>query len=417
MISDFDKPYLLRSLFRSGSAPQAIVDFEGRILELNDSLLSVTGQSRAAVLSGSFLTLFQSHLSGPSTEGLEDALAAAMSGKIVRTKLERTAETDLNLFIKPILGPDVRALLIELGDESTPHNTALEALDDLPVGVLKQEADGTLSLYNRAAQRMLGLSREQLVGLTPPSPHLDIRYDDGTPFFEGAWPQNFRSELDEPPINLLLKVERPLHGTRWLLMSTEILEQAGDTQSYATLSTLTDITEQRKQEESLRQGALYDPLTTLPMRALFADRLTQVIGKAQRIPRYCFAVLFIDLDNFEAVNGAVGYEAGNDVLIEVAAQLKESLRTADTLARLSDDEFVILLDDAVMLADAVEVAERSLQVLGNCTIEDEALSASIGVLMGDKDCSGPYQVLNQARQAMLEAKECGRGRYAIYKKQ
>ena len=416
MISDFDKPYLLRSLFRSGPAPQAIVDFEGRILELNDSLLSVTGQTRATVLSSSFLTLFQSYLTELSTEELEDALVTAMSGKIVRTKLESASETDLNLFIKPILGPGVSALLVELGDESAQSDTVSETLDDLPVGVLKQEADGTLSLYNKAAQRMLGLSREQLVGLTPPSPHLDIRYDDGTPFFEGAWPQNLRSELDEPPINLLLKVERPLHGTRWLLMSTEILEQEGDTQSYAALSTLTDITEQRKQEESLRRGALYDPLTTLPMRALFADRLTQVIGKAQRIPRYCFAVLFIDLDNFDAINGAVGYEAGNDVLIEVAAQLKESLRTADTLARLSDDEFVILLDDAVVLADAVEVAERSLQVLRNCAVEGEALSASIGIVMGNKDCSSPYQALNQARQAMLEAKECGRGCYAIYKK-
>ena len=417
MISDLKSTYLLRSVFTSGSHFQALLDPEGTILELNEALLDFAGQDRDSLLGTSFSDLVKPNLTQASLESLESRLDRAATGTSSEIQLEKPDQSSLSLFIKPILGPDsrVKALLINLGDQ-TPQNLHHSALSELPVGVLKREADGTLSLYNKAAQRMLGLSREQLIGLSPASPHLKISYDDGTPFFEEAWPQNLHSGLDEPPISILLKIERPLHDTRWLLMTTEVVEQDQASQSYATLSTLTDITEQRKQEESLRQGALYDPLTTLPMRALFADRLTQVIGKAKRIPRYCFAVLCVDLDNFEAINGVVGHEAGDDVLIQVATQLKESLRSADTLARLSEDEFVILLDDAVVLADAVEVAERSLSVLSDCDIKGEALSASIGIVMGDKDSSDPYQILNHARQAMLEAKDSGRGRYAIHRK-
>lgn len=420
MISDLHNTYLLRSVLSSGPYMQAILDSEGRFLELGETLAKFSGRDRGVLVNTPFIDLFEQDLDQVSLNKLGNTLEAAAEATL---QLQRTGKPDLCLSLRPIVDSSLglKVLLVQFWDGAAQAEPDLEtlsleskALGALPVGVIKQEADGTLSLYNEAAQRMLGLSREQLSGLTPPSPHLSISYDDGTPFFEDAWPRNLSSEFDEPPVNLILKVERPLHATRWLLMTTEIIEKNVEAQDYATLSALTDITEQRKQEERLRQAALFDPITALPMRALFAERLAQVIGKAKRIPRYCFAVLFVNLDDFKSVSG-VAEQASGGFLIEVATQLKESLRAADTLARLGEDEFAILLDDAVVLADAVEVAERSLKVLARFKNE-QGLNVSIGVLMGDKTCSSPHQVLNAARHAMLEAKDAGGGRYAVYRK-
>src|ERR1700731_332828 len=137
-----------------------------------------------------------------------------------------------------------------------------------------------------------------------------------------------------------------------------------------------DITERKRAEELLAHNAFHDGLTNLPTPALFLDRLQQGLTLSKRHPNYKFAVLLIDVDEFKIINDSLGHKAGDELLIQIAQRLKESVRRADTvsrprtsdvpdrpanddtLARLGGDEFTILLDDIRDPIEAVRVAER-----------------------------------------------------------
>ena len=102
----------------------------------------------------------------------------------------------------------------------------------------------------------------------------------------------------------------------------------------------------RKQwEEKLVHTAFHDPLTDLPNRLLFLDRLGLCVSRAKRRPDYLFAVLYMDLDRFKMINDSMGHVAGDQLLVQVGRRLQSCLRATDTVSRLGGDEFAILMDD------------------------------------------------------------------------
>jgi GGDEF domain-containing protein len=113
-----------------------------------------------------------------------------------------------------------------------------------------------------------------------------------------------------------------------------------------------------KREAALRHSALHDPLTGLPNRSYFLQRLEQAIQLANRQPKHLYAVLFIDLDNFKPVNDTLGHEVGDQLLQQVADQIKQPLRKSDLVARLGGDEFAVLLDDIPIEEHAIVVVQR-----------------------------------------------------------
>src|SRR5205085_9993416 len=120
-----------------------------------------------------------------------------------------------------------------------------------------------------------------------------------------------------------------------------------------------DIRESNKAEEQLQRRAFYDPLTDLPNRALFLDRLQHMFRRARRaLGSSLFAVLYLDLDRFKSINDSLGHQAGDELLIATARRLERCVRPGDTLARLGGDEFTVLLDNINSEADATRVAER-----------------------------------------------------------
>jgi len=177
-----------------------------------------------------------------------------------------------------------------------------------------------------------------------------------------------------------------------------------------------DVTDRKRMETELERLALYDPLTHLPNRALFADRLSQVLSRRGRTATT--AVYFLDVDRFKRINDSLGHAAGDEVLREVAGRLRSVLRPEDTVARFGGDEFTILCESVGGVLEAVSVADRLQRPLsrplraGNAELR---LSASIGVALAEPgEVVEVERLIEDADAAMYRAKERGGARTELF---
>jgi diguanylate cyclase (GGDEF)-like protein len=166
----------------------------------------------------------------------------------------------------------------------------------------------------------------------------------------------------------------------------------------------------------LERQALHDPLTTLPNRLLLMDRARQALTRLHR-SRRLMAMLFVDLDNFKAINDTLGHALGDEVLSSVASRLAEMMRDSDTVARLGGDEFVVLAEDLQNDAEALAVAERVLHALDQpfaAGSVEVSMLASIGVSIAHDPRTDPEELLREADVAMYRAKRSGGYRLELF---
>lgn len=185
----------------------------------------------------------------------------------------------------------------------------------------------------------------------------------------------------------------------------------------ALLTIARDVTERKALEARLTYQAFHDPLTGLPNRARFADRLDHALARAARKPA-SLAVLYLDLDRFKTVNDTLGHAAGDELLIAVSRRLAGCVRQGDTLARRGGDEFAVLIEDTTGLAGAVRAAERLLRAFDQpFFLEGHVVNvtASIGIVQGRRERSRSDDIMRDADVAMYKAKASGRNRYAVFK--
>jgi diguanylate cyclase (GGDEF)-like protein/PAS domain S-box-containing protein len=184
----------------------------------------------------------------------------------------------------------------------------------------------------------------------------------------------------------------------------------------AVLVLAQDVTERLELDERLRHQAFHDTLTGLANRALFYDRVEHAVARGQRSEE-AFAVLFIDLDNFKAINDTVGHGAGDAVLLEVASRLRHAIRPSDTAARLGGDEFAVLLEPVAGGAIAIAVAERIAAGL-NRPVEVEGdvwfVSGSVGIAFSEHSGNSVDTILRNADVAMYNAKKRGRAQFSVF---
>lgn len=174
-----------------------------------------------------------------------------------------------------------------------------------------------------------------------------------------------------------------------------------------------NITRRKKAQDNMRYMALHDALTGLANRTLLRDRMVHAIAQARR-EQSRIAVMYIDLDNFKPINDALGHDAGDTVLCEVAQRLNESVRDSDTVARVGGDEFVILLENLPEPELARGIGEKILEVLARpiqakgraCTV-----TTSIGISVYPDHGETYESLLGAADQALYEAKSLGKNRY------
>ena len=197
-----------------------------------------------------------------------------------------------------------------------------------------------------------------------------------------------------------------------------LFEQAGREPGF--VASFRDIRSRRQSEARLHHFALHDVLTGLPNRALFLDRLKLALARRSRRKDLNFAVMFVDLDRFKEVNDTHGHAVGDALLLEVANRLRGALRPHDTAARMSGDEFALLLENLHSVEDLRPIAERILHVFERPFLLDgKALTvgASIGVAMCAEDHQLPEQLLRDADYAMYRAKQQGGRRCELFDSQ
>lgn len=197
----------------------------------------------------------------------------------------------------------------------------------------------------------------------------------------------------------------------WGLLSLALVRGRGGRPLYA-LAQIEDVTARKQAEADLVFRALHDDLTGLPNRVLLSDRIAGALARAKRTGAR-IGVLFVDLDNFKAINDSYGHLAGDEFLKQVAERISRSLRGGDTSARIGGDEFVVLCDSLADMADAGAVAQRIQDAL-TAEIPVQGLllsaSASIGISISD-DSSTPGTLLRDADSAMYVAKRRGGRRW------
>ena len=218
-------------------------------------------------------------------------------------------------------------------------------------------------------------------------------------------------------MNVEEKETRADGDARWV-STTKLPLRDRDGKIVGTFGISRDITERKQAEEQLERRAFYDPLTDLPNRALFLDRLQHLFHRARRaLGNPLFAVLYLDLDRFKAINDSLGHQAGDELLVNTARRLERCLRPGDTLARLGGDEFTVLLDSINCEADATGVAERIHEELA-APVEVRGFemftSVSVGIALSSAGYERPDDMLRDADTAMYRAKAGGRAGHQVF---
>ena len=208
------------------------------------------------------------------------------------------------------------------------------------------------------------------------------------------------------------RIRRPDGEIRWIsARAFPIRDDKGRIHRVAGIAE--DISERQSQQQHLEDLAHFDPLTHLPNRRLLADRLQLVLAQCHRTGQM-LGVCMLDLDGFKPVNDKYGHEVGDQLLIEVAHRLQESVRGGDTVARLGGDEFVLLLGQLTNGKELEDALRRLLHILAlPYSIGNESIivSASIGVTLHPNDRGDADTLLRHADHAMYLAKEAGKNRY------
>jgi diguanylate cyclase (GGDEF)-like protein/PAS domain S-box-containing protein len=272
----------------------------------------------------------------------------------------------------------------------------------------------TFQVINDAYVKAFGKSREEIIGHT-----LAEIY--GDEFFQNYQKIPFDRALAGHQAGYEAWFDLPRMGRRYLIIDyTPYYE---DNIITGVIASAHDITERKQteeieriHEEKIEHLAYHDALTNLPNRALFMDRLGQVLAQGGR-ENIQAAVLFADLDRFKTINDTLGHVIGDELLRHVATRLREVLREGDTVARLGGDEFVILLPRIQNARDAAQVATKSVAIMSlpfSVHGHELHVSTSLGVSIYPRDGEDAETLLKHADTALYQAKNLGRNQYQFF---
>ncbi|MBI2307365.1 MAG: EAL domain-containing protein [Rhodocyclales bacterium] len=276
-------------------------------------------------------------------------------------------------------------------------------------GITVTDAKSRIQMVNKAFSDTTGYSAEEAIGQTPA---LLKSGKQGEDFYREFW--QTLSEKGEWRGEIWNRRKNGSIYAEWLNISA-VRNKRGEIEHYVAI--FSDITERKEREEMITFQAFHDGLTKLPNRILFRDRLEQALMQAKRHKYRTPAVMFLDLDRFKQINDTFGHDAGDALLKEVAARLRQCVRGSDTVARLAGDEFTVLLPEITDQADAHAVAAKilaAMQVPVAIGGESRVVTTSIGIAIYPRDGRDADTLLKRADAAMYSVKGSGRADLAFF---
>lgn len=278
-------------------------------------------------------------------------------------------------------------------------------------GITIADANGVIVAVNKAFSRITGYRPEEVIGKNPRL--LQSGRQDGE-FYRQMWEALIRRGSWQGEI-----WDRKKSGELFPAWQNITAIKDADGRIGGYIAVFSDISKIKATEERLFQLAYHDPLTGLPNRLLFADRLAQTLVHARRSQTRA-AMLMLDLDRFKHINDTLGHAAGDRLLQAVGGRLREAIREEDTVARLGGDEFAIILtrledpDDAALLADKLVKAVAQPTRIGKHVM---TVSVSIGIGIYPDDARDAESLAKAADMALYGAKDKGRNAYEFYTEQ
>jgi diguanylate cyclase (GGDEF)-like protein/PAS domain S-box-containing protein len=306
--------------------------------------------------------------------------------------------------------PDVQGIIVRASDETVFDREARwrTLVGESPIGIYEIDLEGRCSFVNPMFARLTNLSATDALG----DGWSRAIHSDDLAAMNAA--QRRAATANEACVSEL-RLPMPDGSTRWLRARSVPL-RGHDGMMMGFLGTLEDVTEQHRLEERLEYDATHDRLTGLGSRALLVEEVGAALGRTRRGGRGV-ALLFIDLDGFKRVNDMLGHAAGDELLVQVATRLRNTLRDGDVCVRLGGDEFVVCCD-MESLAHSASLADRILAILSepyDVHGHEMLVGASIGIATAQgEDPVSVDQLLSNADVAAYRAKRHGRGRVEVF---
>jgi diguanylate cyclase (GGDEF)-like protein/PAS domain S-box-containing protein len=300
---------------------------------------------------------------------------------------------------------------------------AASVFQNAPCSIIATDANGLITAMNTAAENLSGYQREELVGKAS----LTVLHDERE-LLGKAVGLNLSSNVARDGFKILTAEAETgqMYEQEWTLIRQDgtktpinlavraVISNTGTITGFVSIAV--DITDRRQMMEYVTHLATHDPLTGLTGRSLLQDKVVQAVDEARRFGTKV-AVFMIDLDHFKRINDSLGHTAGDQILIEAAKRLRDSVRSTDMVARMSGDEFVVVMPDITSVDDVEQCAAGLVSKLASEISVDGYLvnvTASVGVSIFPDVATDAKHLLKRADSAMYAAKENGRNQHQIF---
>ncbi|EJC83403.1 PAS domain S-box/diguanylate cyclase (GGDEF) domain-containing protein [Rhizobium leguminosarum bv. trifolii WSM2297] len=399
------------------------VDQDGRYLQVWTRNPELLAQQKEMLLGKTVSDVLAPDQAAIAMEALREAGKEGVAyGRCICISLPNGETRWFELSVAKRPSADSTTTLLALSRDITERKQAEEAINSVRMQLLSvlqtmpdmvwvKNMDGVYLLCNHAFEQLTGKTESEVVGKTD----FDLFAPERAKYFRVT---------DEEAI----ETGGMLVGEEWVvseengqsvLLETRkvpVMDAGGDI--VGVLGVARDVTELNVSRQKIHQMAFYDPLTSLPNRSLFNDRLRQMITSAGSRGQRA-GVMLIDIDHFKAVNDTMGHPVGDDLLCQAAARLNASVRDFDTVARLGGDEFAILLPDISQGDDLGRIAHSILDKFRERFLLDGQevfISCSVGIALYPNDSADANDLVKYADSAMYLAKRSGRNGFRFYSK-
>jgi diguanylate cyclase (GGDEF)-like protein/PAS domain S-box-containing protein len=409
-----------RLLFESNPVPLWVYDTETlRFLAVNDAAIAHYGYSREQYDAMTVCDIRPAAERERFRQFVRLSGGAHRGGVLRRHCCADGSEIDVVVYARSMTYEGRPAALVAIHDITKEHRADRQReqterflnaiIENIPVSIIvKEPRERRYVLLNRAAEDLLGLPRERIVGRTAeeffPKATADLANVNDLQSLESPYQLFFHTQEIDTPANGRHKV------------SIKRLTILGDDRKPEyLLSLIEDITDRARAEERIAHMAHHDALTDLPNRVLLRERLEAALAYVRRGER--LAVHYLDLDRFKSINDTLGHAVGDELLKSVAVRLRGCVRECDTVARLGGDEFAIVQIGLTDFAEAADLAQRIVDVFkapfdpaGHHVTTD----ASVGIAIAPNDGDTVDQLLKSADLALYGAKADGRGSFRFF---